>query len=173
MIGLFLILAFLATIPLANLMVVLFGFIPVGFGLYAPAGVLLAGLALVLRDLVHRFWGPRITSMTIVVGAGLSFLFAPPALAFASGAAFLLSELIDLAVYHPLAKRGFIRAVVVSSLVGNVVDSALFLWLAFGALTYLPGQIVAKCAMIAAAALVLAFFRRATLPHPRPQGETY
>jgi uncharacterized PurR-regulated membrane protein YhhQ (DUF165 family) len=76
--------------------------------------------------------------------AALSFFVAIPALAVASGAAFLLSELADFAVYTPLAKRRFALAVMLSCLVGAAVDSALFLWLAFGSLDHLAGQIIGK-----------------------------
>src|SRR3546814_1158042 len=70
----------------------------------------------------------------IVVGAALSATFAAPALVVASAVAFLLSEFIDLAVYTPLQRRGLILAAVASSLVGLVVDSIVFLGLAFGSL---------------------------------------
>jgi hypothetical protein len=73
----------------------------------------------------------------------------------ASTAAFLLSELADFAVYQPLQKRGFIRAVFISSLVGLVIDSAVFLWLAFGSLDYLAGQIVGKVWMVFSAVIVV------------------
>jgi queuosine precursor transporter len=35
--------------------------------------------------------------------------------------------------------------------VGSVVDSALFLWLAFGSLMFIEGQILGKLYMVAAA----------------------
>ena len=55
-------------------------------------------------------------------------------LVLASGVAFLLSEFADLGVYTPLARRRLVLAVVASSVVGLVVDSIVFLWLAFGSL---------------------------------------
>ena len=66
----------------------------------------------------------------------------------ASTAAFLVSELADFAVYTPLQARGLVLAVLASSLVGLVVDSVLFLWLAFGSLDFLAGQIVGKIWMV-------------------------
>ena len=62
--------------------------------------------------------------------------------------AFLLSEFADLAVYTPLARRRLVAAVVASSLAGLVVDSIVFLWLAFGSLEFLAGQIVGKVWMV-------------------------
>jgi uncharacterized PurR-regulated membrane protein YhhQ (DUF165 family) len=110
----------------------------------APSGVLTIGAALVLRDLVQRELGEWKTIVAILAGAALSAWVAPPALVIASGAAFLLSELADMAVYTPLRQRRLGLAVLASGIVGAAVDSAVFLWLAFGSLTYLQGQIVGK-----------------------------
>jgi hypothetical protein len=78
----------------------------------------------------------------------------------ASTAAFLLSELLDFAIYTPLARRRFITALVVSSMVGAVADSAIFLWLAFGSLDHIAGQLVGKAWMIAGAAFCIAVQRK-------------
>jgi hypothetical protein len=90
----------------------------------------------------------------------LSALVAPPALVLASGAAFLLSEFADLAVYTPLARRGLVLAVAASSLAGLVVDSIVFLWLAFGSLDFLLGQIVGKGWMVLLAMPFVYLLRR-------------
>lgn len=122
--------------------------IPVAPGLVAPSGVLAVGLALILRDLVQRRLGITWSVVAIALGAVLSASFAPPALVVASTTAFLLSEFADLAVYTPLQRRRFVRAVIASSVVGLVVDSMVFLWLAFGSLEFLGGQIVGKAWMV-------------------------
>src|SRR4051812_46080565 len=119
-----------------------------GQSLMAPSGVLMIGIALVLRDLVQRRLGVGYSAGAVIVGAALSAWVAPPSLVIASGVAFLLSEFADLAVYTPLARRRLIAAVVLSSLVGLVVDSIVFLWLAFGSLAFLPGQVVGKAWMV-------------------------
>jgi len=134
--------------------------IPVAPGLMAPSGVTMIGIALVLRDLVQRRLGVEIAASAIVAGALFSVLVAPPALVIASGVAFLLSELADLAVYTPLARRRLIAAVVLSSMVGLVVDSIVFLWLAFGSLDFLLGQVVGKAWMVLASIPLVAWLRR-------------
>jgi queuosine precursor transporter len=134
--------------------------IPVAPKLMAPSGVLMIGIALVLRDLVQRRLGVGVAALAILVGAAISALLAPPALVVASAAAFLVSELADLAVYTPLARRGFVVAVVASSLVGLVVDSIVFLWLAFGSLDFLAGQIVGKAWMVLLSIPLVAWLRR-------------
>ena len=78
----------------------------------------------------------------------------------ASAVAFLLSEFADLAVYTPLARRRLVAAVVASSLVGLVVDSIVFLWLAFGSLEFLAGQVVGKAWMVLLSIPFVAWLRR-------------
>jgi len=151
--------AYIATIGAANWAVANVGIIPVGFGLMAPAGVLFVGLAFTLRDLTQDAYGKVVTIAAILAGALLSLLISTPALALASAAAFLFSELADMAVYTPLRKRGWLRAIAASNIVGLVVDSVLFLWLAFGSLTFLAGQIWGKAIMTLAAVAVVRLYR--------------
>jgi uncharacterized PurR-regulated membrane protein YhhQ (DUF165 family) len=167
--GLFFFIAFTLTIPAANWMIGNVGtvcvpngpcLIPVAPGLMAPSGVLLIGVALVLRDLVQRRLGVAYSAAAVLIGAALSTWVAPPALALASGVAFLLSEFADMAVYTPLARRRLLAAVVASSAVGLVVDSIVFLWLAFGSLTYLAGQVVGKGWMVLLAVPLVIWLRR-------------
>ncbi len=134
--------------------------IPVAPGLMAPSGVLMIGLALVLRDMVQRRLGLEWSAAAIIAGAALSAFIAPPALVLASGVAFLLSELADLAVYTPLQRRRLVLAVIASSTVGLIVDSAVFLYLAFGSLEYLPGQVIGKAWMVVLAIPFIAWLRR-------------
>jgi uncharacterized PurR-regulated membrane protein YhhQ (DUF165 family) len=148
-------LAYLLTIPAANWSLGHVGdctslpcVLPVGFGLYAPSGVLWAGLALWLRDETQERVGRRWTLLAIGAGALLSLAVSDPFVAVASGLAFGVSEAADMLVYTPLREHGHIRAVVASNVVGSAVDSALFLALAFGdPWTFLPGQLAGKWEM--------------------------
>ncbi len=160
------------TIPIANWLIGNVGtvcipqgpcLIPVWPGILAPSGVLMIGAALVLRDLVQRRYGAMFSLSCVVVGAALSAFVAPPSLVIASAAAFFLSELADFAVYTPLAKRRFVLAVVLSCVAGAVVDSALFLWLAFGSLEHMQGQVLGK---VYAAVLFIAWRAVARKPDP-------
>lgn len=160
---------FCLTIPAANWMIGHVGttclrngpcVVPVAPGILAPSGVLMVGLALVLRDLVQRRLGVQFGVGAIVVGAVISASLAPASLVIASAAAFLLSEFADFAVYTPLARRRLVLAVMASSLVGLVVDSIVFLWLAFGSLDFLTGQIVGKLWMVLLALPFVAYLRR-------------
>jgi uncharacterized PurR-regulated membrane protein YhhQ (DUF165 family) len=134
--------------------------VPVAPGLMAPSGVMLVGVALVLRDLVQRRLGTGPSALAILFGSGLSALLAPASLVIASATAFLLSEFADLAVYTPLARRRLVAAVVASSLIGLIVDSIVFLWLAFGSLDFLAGQVVGKSWMVLLSIPFVAWLRR-------------
>ncbi|MDB5559589.1 MAG: beta-carotene 15,15-monooxygenase, partial [Enterovirga sp.] len=167
--GLAALLCFIATIPAANWLIGHVGtvcppggpcLVPVAPGLLAPSGVLMAGLALVLRDLVQRRLGFMAGLAAILAGALLSAWLAPAAIVIASATAFLLSELADAFVYTPLQRRRFVTAIVASSVVGLVVDSAVFLHLAFGDLSFLPGQILGKFWMVLLTIPVVHWLRR-------------
>ena len=150
---------YILTIFGANWAIATFGLVPVGFGLMAPAGVYFAGLAFTLRDLAQETLGRYWTLAAVIAGAGLSALVSPQ-FAVASGAAFLVSELADMAVYTPLRERGrWLTAVAASNTVGLAVDSALFLWLAFGSLEFLAGQVVGKGVLTVAAVTLLGMVR--------------
>lgn len=167
--GLAFLILFGLTIPLANWLIGHAGttcvpqgpcLVPVLPGLMAPSGVTMIGVALVLRDLTQRRLGIGVSALAVIAGAALSALLAPPALVIASAAAFLLSEGADLAVYTPLARRRLVVAVVASSLVGLLIDSIVFLWLAFGSLEFLAGQVVGKAWMVLLSIPFVAWLRR-------------
>jgi uncharacterized PurR-regulated membrane protein YhhQ (DUF165 family) len=167
-------LGFLACIPLANWMIGHVGtvcvpagpcLLPVAPGLMAPSGVLTVGFALVLRDLVQRFLGRSWGLAAVLLGTALSVLVAERNLVVASGVAFLLSELADFGVYTPLQRRGLVLAVIASAGVGLVVDSIVFLSLAFHSLEFLEGQVVGKAwAVLASLPVVHAVRRLAPAP---------
>lgn len=162
--------AYLFTIPLANWLIGNAGtmcvpdgpcLVPVGFGLMAPSGVLMIGVALVLRDAVQQMLGLRYTILAIACGVVLSAIVAPPALVLASAVAFGIAELADMAVYTPLRAKGKITlAVFASGAAGSVVDSAAFLIIAFGSLQFIEGQILGKLWMTIAASIVLVLYHR-------------
>lgn len=166
--------AFALTVPAANWLIGNVGtqfvpggphLIPVGFGLVAPSGVLMVGAGLVLRDVVHELGGWRAAFVAIAIGAFLSWFVASPALVVASVAAFVLAETADLLVYAPLRNRSLGLAILLSGVVGSAVDSAVFLWLAFGSLAFIEGQVVGKLWMSLAAFVVLFGIRRCWFGH--------
>lgn len=89
----------------------------------------------------------------VLIGGVLSLLFAPPNLAAASAVAFTIAELADLIVYARLIGRKPL-AVISSQVIGAALDSAIFVWFAFGSLEFSAGTTLAK---IYAGAAVAAF----------------
>lgn len=156
--------AFLASIPAANWMLGNVGvqfdptgphLLPVWPDILAPSGVYVVGITLALRDIVQRRVGKPATFALILAGAALSAVFSP-ALALASAVAFLVSESVDFAVFSVLERRGLIVAVATSNLVSLIVDSVVFLALAFGSLAFIEGQLIGKVWATLAALIILA-----------------
>jgi hypothetical protein len=151
-IGLSALAAYVGVIWLANWALTRWGVVSVGFGLVAPAGVYFAGLALGLRDVLQDSLGRLAVVVAILLGAAVSYWLGANteipgghvSIAVASGCAFLLSEAADFAVYTPIRERAWLGAVTASNIVGAVVDSLLFLTLAFGTVELWKGQVVGK-----------------------------
>lgn len=165
--------AFASTVFLANLFIQNIGtvcvpdgpcLVPVWAGVMAPSGVLWAGLALTLRDLVQRRLGFWWSWGAVLTGAILS-MFIDPALGIASGTAFFVAETLDLFVYTPLQRRNLFGAVIASNVVGMVVDSFVFLTLAGIPLNLMTGQIIGKLWMTALALPVIWWIRRTDKRH--------
>lgn len=153
MLGYLALIGYAATIPAANWLIGHVGtvcivngpcLIPVAPGLMSPSGVLMIGVALVLRDAVHSMLGVRWAVGAVAAGIVASLSVAPPSLAFASAAAFAASELMDLIVFHRVKTISLSAAVLLSGFVGSIIDSAMFLWAAFGTLDFFAGQMVGK-----------------------------
>ncbi len=153
LIGWMSIVLFILTIPLGNWVVMNVGYVcpeggpclvPVWPGIMSPSGVLIAGIALVLRDAVHHFMGGKWAVYSILAGAVVSGLVSDMNLIVASTCAFMFSEMADFAVYAPMRKRFPAWAVIASGFVGSVVDSCIFLSLAFGSLEFVVGQVIGK-----------------------------
>ncbi len=144
---------FLMTVPLANYLISNVGtfcveqgpcLIPVGFGLMAPSGVLAVGLALVLRDWVHETSGLWASLVAVLLGSLASLSFAPTTVATASFIAFTFSELADTLVYSKIREKSKPMAVLGSQIVGAFIDSALFVYIAFGSLAFSLGNSLGK-----------------------------
>lgn len=150
---------FVGTVYAANWALAEWGFVAIGFGLTAPAGVYFAGLAFTARDQLRERAGLWAALVAVFVGALLSWWLEDIArISLASGVAFAVSELADTAVYEPLRKR-WATAALLSGAAGLVIDSALFLWIAFGSLDFIEGQIVGKALMTLCAVGAISAYR--------------
>ena len=90
-----------------------------------PPMSLAGGLIFVVRDFAQREIGHQII-VAMLVGGIFSYFMADPFVAVASVVAFLISEVVDWAVYtftnRPLSQR-----IVYSSLLATPIDSTVFL----------------------------------------------
>jgi hypothetical protein len=133
-------------------------------------------LAFLVTDLSNRAYGPARARIVVlagfVLGIALSLVLATERIAFASGTAFLIAQLLDITIFDRMRRLDWWRAPLASSLTSSAVDTALFFSLAF-AMTGLPwvtwavGDYAAKLAM---AAILLMPYRAAVrvLPAWRP-----
>lgn len=115
---------FLAVVT-ANLGFTYIPLIPIPGGeMFAPMS-LLVGLVFVLRDFAQKELGHRVL---FVMTAGLlaSYLLADPYVAYASAAAFAISEFADWLVYT-VTKKPLKDRILISSVVSTPIDSATFM----------------------------------------------
>jgi queuosine precursor transporter len=137
-------------------------------------GALTYPVAFLVTDLTNRTLGPKAARTVICVGFALAVVLsvwlATPRIAAASGAAFLVAQMLDVAVFNRLRAGAWWRAPLVSSTLGSMVDTALFFSIAFAAtglpwITWALGDFGAKMAM--AGIMLLPF--RLLMPALRPQ----
>lgn len=98
-------------------------------------GAFIYPVAFLVTDLTNRQFGPRIARRVVVVGFAvavvLSFLVASPRIAIASGSAFLAGQLLDISVFNKLRAQTWWRAPLMGSIIGSMLDTALFFSFAF------------------------------------------
>lgn len=88
-----------------------------------------------ITDLANRLYGPararRVVYVGFVLAVLLSIWLASPRIALASGTAFLVSQLMDVAIFDRLRGGRWWQPPLVSSVLGSLVDTGLFFFLAF------------------------------------------
>lgn len=141
--------------------------IPIGWGLDAASGVLLVGVMISVRDALHEQVGLKGTLIAIVVGSIVSSALAPPALAVASGVTMLVAELADAVVYQRLRRRGRTLAAAASNLASSLLDSAVFLTIAYGVHAATQGTYPLTVGKLEASLLALAVLALTAKARPR------
>ena len=132
--------------------------------------------AFLVTDLTNRALGPSRARWVVYAGFALavvlSIAFATPRIALASGAAFLIAQLIDVWLFDSLRKSGgWWTAPLISSTVASAIDTILFFSIAFAGsglpwVTWGVGDFGAK--MCVALAMLIPF--RMLMQFTRPQG---
>ena len=91
--------------------------------------------AFLVTDLANRRLGPAAARRVVLIGFALavvlSIVLATPRIAIASGTAFLVAQMLDVAVFDRLREGRWWRAPLVSSFLGSIIDTVLFFALAF------------------------------------------
>jgi uncharacterized PurR-regulated membrane protein YhhQ (DUF165 family) len=94
-------------------------------------------LAFLVNDITNRRLGPARARLVVMAGFLLAVLLsiwlATPRLAIASGSAFLVAQLLDIAIFDRLRRSAWWRAPLLSSVLGSLIDTAMFFSLAFAA----------------------------------------
>lgn len=130
------------------------------YGQWLTWGAFTYPLAFLVTDVMNRVYGVgparKVVVSGFVVGVICSLIgtqimlqgdgFTYPAvtlrIAIASGTAFLVAQLTDVAIFNRLREGAWWRAPLASTLIGSSLDTAIFFTIAFsGALTFLePGN---------------------------------
>lgn len=112
-------------------------------------GALTYPFAFLVTDITNRVHGPRAARQVVLAGfaVGLACSLIAAGLdkttvriAIASGAAFLVAQLLDVAVFDRLRRHRWWRAPLVSSIIGSAVDTVLFFSIAFAAILPADGN---------------------------------
>ena len=108
-------------------------------------------LAFLVTDLINRLYGPGdarkvvfsgvltgifcslIGSQIMLQGDGYEYPAVALRVAIGSGSAFLVAQLVDVFIFNRLRNGQWWRAPLASTIVGSIVDTALFFTIAFSA----------------------------------------
>ena len=99
-------------------------------------------IAFLITDLANRFYGKIIARKIVYVGfiIGITFTFyfstnyadlISVRIAIGSGTAFIVAQLLDVQIFDKLRKKKWFVAPLISSLIGSIVDTFLFFFIAF------------------------------------------
>ncbi|RYF27206.1 MAG: VUT family protein [Comamonadaceae bacterium] len=98
-------------------------------------GALSYPVAFLVSDLINRGHGPaparRVAWVGFAVAVAVSLLLAPPRIAIASGTAFIVSQWLDIGVFHRLRQGTWWRAPLIATVLAAALDTAIFWSIAF------------------------------------------
>jgi queuosine precursor transporter len=129
--------AAMAAVVAASNFLVQFPFERLGLGELLTWGAFTYPIAFLINDLTNRRFGPVAARQVVMVGfvlaMMLSVVLASPRIALASGTAFLVAQLLDIAIFDRLRRSAWWHAPLVSTVIGSALDTALFFSIAFAA----------------------------------------
>ena len=116
---------YIGLIVLVNWLFIVVQPVDMGGGEMWPPVALVVGLIFIVRDFAQRIVGHWVLAAMLVAGI-LSYFLADPFVAYASVAAFAISELADWLVYS-FTKRPFAQRILLSSVLATPLDTIVFL----------------------------------------------
>lgn len=125
----------MAMVVVASNVLVQYPFEPFGLAQLLTWGAFTYPLSFFVTELTNRRFGPVSARRVVYIGFALavilSILLASPRIALASGSAFLLAQLLDVAVFNRLRHEAWWQPPLVSSVLGSILDTAIFFAIAF------------------------------------------
>jgi uncharacterized PurR-regulated membrane protein YhhQ (DUF165 family) len=122
-------------VVLASNILVQHPFTHLGLGDYLTWGAFTYPFSFLVTDLSNRRFGPkgarRVVYVGFVLAVALSVVLATPRIAIASGAAFLLAQLLDIQIFSRLRNHAWWMPPFVSSVISSGLDTAIFFSFAF------------------------------------------
>jgi uncharacterized PurR-regulated membrane protein YhhQ (DUF165 family) len=106
-----------------------------GMGDYLTWGAFSYPFSFLVTDLSNRRFGTkgarRVVYVGFVLAVVLSVILATPRIAIASGAAFLVSQLLDISIFARLRDKAWWMPPFISSVISSGLDTAIFFSFAF------------------------------------------
>jgi uncharacterized PurR-regulated membrane protein YhhQ (DUF165 family) len=116
---------YIGLIVMVNWLFTVVPLVDMGGGEMWPPVALIVGLIFIVRDFAQRVVGHWVLA-AMLIAAILSYFLADPFVAYASVAAFAISELADWLVYS-FTKRPFAQRILLSSVLATPIDTVVFL----------------------------------------------
>jgi len=128
-------LAAMTLVVLSSNILVQYPFQHLGLGDYLTWGAFSYPFSFLVTDLSNRRFGPKGARRVVYAGFALavvlSVILASPRIAIASGAAFLVSQLLDIQIFFRLRGHAWWMPPFVSSVISSGLDTAIFFSFAF------------------------------------------
>lgn len=122
-------------VVLASNILVQHPFTHLGLGDYLTWGAFTYPFSFLVTDLSNRRFGPKgarkVVYAGFVLAVILSIVLATPRIAIASGAAFLMAQLLDIQIFSRLRNHAWWMPPFVSSVISSGLDTAIFFSVAF------------------------------------------
>jgi uncharacterized PurR-regulated membrane protein YhhQ (DUF165 family) len=122
-------------VVLSSNILVQYPFGHLGLGDYLTWGAFTYPFSFLVTDLSNRRFGSkgarRVVYAGFVLAVALSVVLATPRIAVASGAAFLLAQLLDIGIFARLRGKAWWLPPFVSSVISSGLDTAIFFSVAF------------------------------------------